>query len=157
MPLPTESRSILKKLLTVVTQRAFSLLEILDKEYDALLEVHPGELADITTHKIKALSELETADQVLQDFLTPLGAGPGGVVIEHILEDCPECAQRWHILTKALNQLREHNLRNGAVLNKNQQRTTQIITIITGREQLTEYTRQGGIPLELSSRSLAKA
>lgn len=156
MPLSTESRAILKKLLTVVTQRAFSLLEILDKEYEALLEVHPGELAEITAHKTKALSELETADQVLRDFLAPLDTTRGGVV-ENLLEDCPECAQRWNILTKALSQLRTHNLRNGAVLNKNQQRTTQIITIMTGREQLAEYTRQGGIPLELSSRSLAKA
>ncbi len=156
MPLSTESRAILKKLLTVVTQQAFSLLEILDKEYDALLEVHPGELPDITTHKTRALSELETADRVLRDFLARLGAKRGGAM-ENLLEDCPECAQRWNVLTRTLNQLREHNLRNGAVLNKNQQRTTQIITIITGREQPTEYTRQGGIPLELSSRSLAKA
>ncbi len=158
MSLPTESRAILKKLLTVVAHRATHLREILEQEYHALLAPQPSELPAITTRKIDAIEKLETADQVLRDVAARVAKDhQADSQLADILADCPECLARWERICQTLVSLRDANQRNGAILNKNQQRVTRILTIITGREPFPDYDRQGGVSLGTASRSLAKA
>ena len=123
---------------------AASMLEILDQEYQALLDGDTERLNRASAEKARVIEDLETLERARQDLALP-GA--------------PEAARAdssWSEMLALIEQCRERNQRNGALANARREQVLLALNVLRGSAD-SVYDESGAVARGLSARVLGEA
>ena len=124
---------------------AESMLEILDQEYQALLDGDTESLNRVSAEKARVIEDLETLERARQDLIEP-GQSQRA--------DTPD--SRWSEVLALIEQCRERNQRNGALANARREQVLLALNVLRGNDNGV-YDQSGAVARGIGARALGEA
>jgi len=124
---------------------AESMLEILDQEYQALLDGDTENLNRAGAEKARVIEDLETLERARQD-LAGTAQPDGG--------DTPQSS--WSEVLDLIKQCRERNQRNGALANARREQVLLALNVLRGSDD-SVYDESGSVARGVGARALGEA
>jgi len=124
---------------------AESMLEILDQEYQALLEGDTESLNKASAQKARVIEDLETLERARQDLAVP------GQSSRMDASD-----PSWSKVLDLIKQCRERNQRNGALANARREQVLLALNTLRGSVD-SVYDESGAVPRGVGVRALGEA
>ncbi len=124
---------------------AESMLQILDLEYQALLDGDTERLNRASAEKARVIEDLETLERARQDLAVPghSSAADGA-------------DSSWSEMLALIEQCRERNQRNGALANARREQVLLALNMLRGSHD-SVYDQSGAVARGLSARALGEA
>lgn len=137
------------------------LLDVLKKEYTALINTDVGNLEQATTVKNAALAEQAELSKLRGQFLTSASYSDSLEGLQSFIADCApsqELETALVSLTALAQQCQINNRENGRLILQKQEQTRGALSVLRQTEQSsTIYSGQGIADVTDSSRTLGKA
>jgi len=124
---------------------AESMLEILDQEYQALLDGDTESLNKASAEKARVIEDLETLERARQDLVEP-GQSDGA----------DGTASSWSEVLELIKQCRERNQRNGALAKARREQIMATLNLLRGSDD-SVYDESGAVPRGVGARMLGEA
>ena len=124
---------------------AESMLEILDQEYQALLDGDTESLNRVSAEKARVIEDLETLERARQDL-----AEPG----QSRRADAPD--SHWSEVLALIEQCRERNQRNGALANARREQVLLALNVLRSSDNGV-YDESGALARGIGARALGEA
>lgn len=124
---------------------AESMLEILDQEYQALLDGDTESLNRASAEKARVIEDLETLERARQDLV-----GPGQS--DHAEGD----ASSWAEVLELIKLCRERNQRNGALAKARREQVMAALNLLRGSDDGV-YDETGAVARGVGARVLSEA
>ena len=159
----------LKQLIAVLDQQtlaAQALTELLARERSLLTGTDAAAVEAAAAEKATLLNRIEALETDRRRVLAIAGRGAGAAEMERLCRGLPgappaavlgQVSDRWHRLVELMEQCREANEVNGAIVGLKQRQIRQLLNILrTGREDELTY-GPGGLARSSAARGLARA
>lgn len=124
---------------------AESMLEILDQEYQALLDGDTESLNRASADKARVIEDLETLERARQDLALPGRPDPADLA-----------DSSWSKMLALIEQCRERNQRNGALVNARREQVLLALNMLRGSDD-SVYDESGAVARGSSARVLGEA
>lgn len=138
---PTDIQRVIRE----QVDSAESMLEILDQEYQALLEGDTESLNRASAEKARVIEDLETLERARQDLVEPGQA-----------DRADGSASRWSEVLELIKQCRERNQRNGALAKARREQVMATLNLLRGSDD-SVYDESGSVARGVGARVLGEA
>lgn len=136
----------MERVLTEQLGSAESMLEILDHEYQALLDGDTESLNRASEAKARIIEDLESLERARQDLATVVQPG-----------QTDDAADRsWAKVLELIEQCRERNMRNGALANARREQVLLALNVLRGSDEGV-YDGSGAVARGIGARVLGEA
>ncbi|NNC63619.1 MAG: flagellar protein FlgN [Gammaproteobacteria bacterium] len=124
---------------------AESMIEILDQEYQALLDGDTESLNKVSAEKARVIEDLETLERARQD-LAETGQS----------DRTNASSSNWSEVLDLIKQCRERNQRNGALANARREQVLLALNVLRGSDDGV-YDESGAVARQIGARALGEA
>ena len=124
---------------------AESMLEILDQEYQALLDGDTESLNRASAEKARVIEDLETLERARQDLVEPGQSDPAD----------PDTSS-WSEVLELIKLCRERNQRNGALAKARREQVMAALNLLRGSDDGV-YDQTGAVARGVGARVLSEA
>ena len=153
-------RQQLDDLLALEIDAAHRLNELLEAEYQAILNHDPASLEQSTVEKQAGIEQLATLDRKRISLVESLGYGTGHADIENCLRKLDRdgrLSDQWKQLLTTAGKCRENNLRNHHLVEIGSRHTRQLLCILRGEDTDNRiYSAKGNTDEQHNSRTLGR-
>lgn len=160
MTLSADQQNQLTQAISNELNCARMLQEILQREQEALKSTDPDQVLEISREKQQAVEQMQACSGQRESLLASFGIASSPNDLSQLFQSgsAATCADLWHQLGEAADQLRQQNEINGGILALNQRHNKQALDLLCGRsENRNTYGATGEQNPDQPGHSLAKA
>jgi flagellar biosynthesis/type III secretory pathway chaperone len=156
-----QCRERLRDLIRHQQTGAAALIDLLQREREALQRIDGGALESASREKTLGLEQLESLERQREDLLAAAGFSADPAGMERCLAWCDgdgELSSQWASLLKTLNLCQRENRVNGGAIELSRQRVEAALALLRGQAgSAPGYGADGHKASDLGNRTLGKA